>query len=226
MRPPRALQEPGLLWPTQRAPTSQTQPRPLATSAFDGSPTYRYGLELDRTSEETKRPSLIGLGRLGFHIAHCTFFIWERRARWEDSDPDVGLLIHSLTQAGLSVVWKQAQSASELRTLLAQEEWDVVIADFSLPQFSAMAALVIIREHELDVPFIVVSGVVGEETAVEAMRAGAHDFVTKHKLARLAPVVEREVRGARERKLWKAGSISNAPRRMLTDRGFLPITPA
>jgi len=123
-------------------------------------------------------------------------------------------------------VWKQAQSASELRTLLAQEEWDVVIADFSLPQFSAMAALVIIREHELDVPFIVVSGVVGEETAVEAMRAGAHDFVTKHKLARLAPVVEREVRGARERKLWKAGSISNAPRRMLTDRGFLPITPA
>lgn len=127
----------------------------------------------------------------------------------EDSDSDAELLIHALKRAGLSVVWKQAQSASELRDLLGQESWDALIADFALPQFSAMAALMIIRERELDIPFIVVSGVVGEETAVEAMRAGAHDFVTKHNLARLAPVVEREVRGARERKAWKAAVEAN-----------------
>ncbi|MBL9167034.1 MAG: response regulator [Verrucomicrobiales bacterium] len=129
----------------------------------------------------------------------------------EDSDSDAELLIHALKRAGLNVVWKQAQSAAELRELLAQESWDALIADFALPQFSAMAALMIIRERELDIPFIVVSGVVGEETAVEAMRAGAHDFVTKHNLARLAPVVEREVRGARERKAWKAAVEASPP---------------
>lgn len=131
----------------------------------------------------------------------------------EDSEEDAILLTRALQRAGVPVLWKQAQSATELRQLLAGEPWDVVIADFSLPQFGAMAALMIIREQELDVPFIVVSGVVGEEAAVAAMRAGAHDFVTKHNLARLAPVVEREVRGARERRQWRAAAEEAEPKK-------------
>lgn len=121
----------------------------------------------------------------------------------EDCAADAELVVRSLRRSGLGVEWGQAQSAAELGALLEGRSWDVVVADFSLPQFGAMAALVMVQERELDIPFIVVSGVVGEEAAVEAMRAGAQDFVTKDNLVRLAPVVEREVRGARERRAWR-----------------------
>ena len=121
----------------------------------------------------------------------------------EDCLADAELLVRSLVRSGLSVSWQQAETAGQLQQLLDRQSWDLVLADFSLPQFSAMAALMMVRERELDLPFVVVSGVVGEETAVEAMRAGAHDFVTKDNLARLGPVVEREVRSARERQAWR-----------------------
>src|SRR5262249_53468202 len=74
--------------------------------------------------------------------------------------------------------------------------WQVILSDFTMPRFSAQAALAVLRETGLDVPFIVVSGSVGEETAVEAMRSGVRDYVLKGRLARLAPAIERELREA------------------------------
>lgn len=148
----------------------------------------------------------------------------------EDCESDAVLLVHALSKSGFDVSWKQAQSAAELQDLLEHQTWDVVLADFSLPQFSAMAALMIVRERELDVPFVVVSGVVGEESAVEAMRAGAHDFVTKQNLSRLPVVVQREIRSAQERKAWRQATESTPvpdqePEPLTLRRGewFLPL---
>ena len=118
----------------------------------------------------------------------------------EDCEADAILLLRALGRAGFIVDWQRADSALQFEALLDQGGWDVVIADYSLPQFGAMAALVRIQERSLEIPFIIVSGVVGEEVAVEAMRAGAHDFITKGNLSRLAPAVHRELRAARERK--------------------------
>ncbi|MBI1840961.1 MAG: PAS domain-containing protein [Verrucomicrobia bacterium] len=117
----------------------------------------------------------------------------------EDCEADAILMVRALSRAGFAVDWQIADSASQFDALLAQGAWDVVIADYSMPQFGAMAALIRLHQQGLDLPFIAVSGVVGEEVAVEAMRSGAHDFIGKSNLARLAPAVRREVRAARER---------------------------
>jgi signal transduction histidine kinase len=90
-----------------------------------------------------------------------------------------------------------------LKAALRDEIWDVVIADYHLPQFDAPAALRMMREFELDIPFIVVSGTIGEASAVALMRAGAQDYLMKDSLVRLAPVVEREVAEARARREHK-----------------------
>src|SRR5256886_7589031 len=87
-----------------------------------------------------------------------------------------------------------------LRAALAHQEWDIIFADYSMPHFSGTAALALVRERGLDLPFIFVSGTIGEDTAVEAMRAGAKDYVTKGNLKRLLPAVERELQDARERR--------------------------
>jgi two-component system response regulator len=84
-------------------------------------------------------------------------------------------------------------------TCLNQKEWDIVIADYSMPHFSGIAALKLLKEQKPDLPFIIVSGVIGEETAVEAMRAGAHDYLMKGNLTRLIPAIEREIREAKVR---------------------------
>jgi two-component sensor histidine kinase len=86
-----------------------------------------------------------------------------------------------------------------MRQALENCQWDVIVADYSLPQFDAPGALQVLRETGRDIPFIVVSGVVGEEAAVAIMKSGAHDFLLKNNLARLAPAVERELREARVR---------------------------
>jgi PAS domain S-box-containing protein len=82
---------------------------------------------------------------------------------------------------------------------LGREQWDVVLCDYSLPNFDVVAALDLLKRKKLDLPFIVVSGTVGEKLAVEVMKAGAHDFIAKDNLTRLAPAIERELRDARAR---------------------------
>ncbi len=118
----------------------------------------------------------------------------------DDSEDDAFLLVHALERSGYSVDWVRVERESELLGQLHKRHWDVVISDFNMPDFDAHRALEIMQASGLDRPFIVVSGAVGEEKAVEMMLAGAHDFVVKQNLSRLGPVVQRELREAQLRR--------------------------
>jgi PAS domain S-box-containing protein len=115
----------------------------------------------------------------------------------EDVEDDARLVIRRLNKAGYEVEPRVVQTADDLRTALDEARWDIVVCDYSLPGFDAPAALAIVRDFDRHLPFIVVSGTVGEELAVATMRAGAQDYVMKDTMARLAPAVERELREAR-----------------------------
>jgi signal transduction histidine kinase len=117
----------------------------------------------------------------------------------EDSATDAKLVIRQLQRTGRSVEFERVETAEAMRAALEHHAWDVVTSDWSMPKFTAPAALGILKEMRLDLPFIIVSGTIGEEIAVEAMRAGAHDFLLKDKLGRLPPAVERELRECKER---------------------------
>jgi diguanylate cyclase (GGDEF)-like protein len=122
----------------------------------------------------------------------------------EDTEDDAALVAAALTRAGYHVFARRVDTADNLRQELEESEWDLVIADYTIPGFSGTKALSIVREQHADLPFIFVSGTIGEDTAVAAMRTGAHDYIMKGNLARLAPAVERELREAavrRERNL-------------------------
>ena len=113
----------------------------------------------------------------------------------EDSDDDAQLVLHTLTRGGWVPTWERVDTPGAMRTAL-DRPWDVVLSDYSMPSFSAPAAFSVLRERGLDLPFIIVSGTVGEEAAVEAMRSGVHDYLLKDKLGRLCVVIEREIREA------------------------------
>ncbi|MGF1518249.1 MAG: putative bifunctional diguanylate cyclase/phosphodiesterase, partial [Nodosilinea sp.] len=117
----------------------------------------------------------------------------------EDSDDDLVLLLRELRRGGFDPAWVQVQTATDFRAVLNSGGWDVVFSDYQLPQFNAPAALDLLQQSGCDLPFIVVSGTVGEATAVDMMRAGAHDYVMKDNLSRLVEAVRREVREAHSR---------------------------
>jgi sigma-B regulation protein RsbU (phosphoserine phosphatase) len=116
----------------------------------------------------------------------------------EDSDFDATLLIRMLGKGGYKLQHERVETAEQLQNAL-QRDWDLVIADYNLPQFSAPDALEIVKKTGRDIPFIIVSGAIGETTAVAAMKAGAHDYLMKGNLARLLPVIDRELREAQNR---------------------------
>jgi signal transduction histidine kinase len=116
----------------------------------------------------------------------------------EDSDDDARIVLRELRRGGFDPTSTRVDDAGGLEAALT-EPWDVVLCDYSLPGFDALRAFAMIRERGLDLPFILVSGTVGEENAVEAMRAGVHDFVLKDRLARLVPAIERELTEASNR---------------------------
>jgi PAS domain S-box-containing protein len=123
----------------------------------------------------------------------------------EDSESDAGMIIRLLHKADYDVHAERVDNAGQMQAALEKQAWDVVIADYRLPQFDAPAALALVRQSGLDIPFIVVSGTIGEDLAVAMMKAGAHDYLMKDKLARLAPAVVREIREARARReRWQA----------------------
>ncbi len=111
----------------------------------------------------------------------------------EDSHDDTALLLHELRRGGFEPVFERVDTASDMLSYLQKQEWDIVIADYVMPRFSGLAALAILKESGLDLPFIIVSGRIGEDVAVEAMKAGAHDYIVKGSLARLVPAIEREL---------------------------------
>ncbi|WP_433796282.1 response regulator [Actinoplanes sp. CA-252034] len=117
----------------------------------------------------------------------------------EDSDDDAVLVVDRLRRSGLQVTYDRVQTAEAMSAALHDQQPDIVISDNGMPTFDAAAALRLLRETGRDIPFIVVSGQIGEESATALMRAGAHDFVLKDKLTRLGPAVQRELREARDR---------------------------
>ena len=117
----------------------------------------------------------------------------------EDSPTDAKLVLQALWLPDRPVEHQRVETAEAMREALGARPWDIVISDWSMPHFSAPAALEVLNAARLDLPFVIVSGTVGEEAAVEAMRAGAQDYVLKDRLGRLPPVVERELRERRER---------------------------
>jgi len=118
----------------------------------------------------------------------------------EDSEDDALLIVRDLRRAGYEPTYDRVETEAGVRAALDQGPWDVVISDFSMPRFSGTDALKLLRERDLETPFIFVSGTIGEDVAVEAMRAGAQDYVTKGNLRRLAPAIERELREIAERR--------------------------
>lgn len=118
----------------------------------------------------------------------------------EDREDDAVLLVRLLQREGFTVRWKWVDTAADLRAALEQENWDVVLCDFRMPGFDAPEALQLVRARDPDLPFVVVSGTVGEETAVEMMRAGADDYVMKDNLTRLPAAVARALREGEERR--------------------------
>jgi two-component system cell cycle sensor histidine kinase/response regulator CckA len=116
----------------------------------------------------------------------------------EDTDDDAALVMRALRQAGVDTTVLRVQTAEDFARALADPP-DLIICDHSLPGFSSTAALTSLHERGLDIPFIVVSGTIDEESAVAILRAGAHDFVTKQNLARLGPAIRRELQEARNR---------------------------
>jgi len=111
----------------------------------------------------------------------------------EDSENDVRLVTRLLRRAGFAPEWRRVQDLASLEAALVEAPWDALISDFSMPGFSGLEALAAYKRTGMDVPFIFVSGTIGEEMAVAAMKAGASDYVTKEHLSRLAPVLEREL---------------------------------
>ncbi|MBI5382255.1 MAG: PAS domain S-box protein [Opitutae bacterium] len=118
----------------------------------------------------------------------------------EDSEPDAELLTHHLQQAGFTVAVKRVDTPSVFQTTLHRQPWDVIISDYSMPRFSGLKALELAKASGLDIPFSLVSGSVGEDVAVNAMRAGASDYLIKDRLTRLGPVVTRELAEAASRR--------------------------
>ena len=114
----------------------------------------------------------------------------------EDSAADAELMLRALKAGGFDPVHERVETAAALRAALEGITWDVVLSDYYLPELEAPAALALVRERAPDMPFLVVSGSMGEDTAVAAMKAGATDYIMKDRLQRLAPAVERAIEEA------------------------------
>jgi len=137
----------------------------------------------------------------------------------EDSESDAALVLRLLEKAGYEVHATRVETGAEMRHALSICAWDVIIADYYLPEFGAPAALRMLQESGHDIPFLVVSGVIGEEVAVSMMKAGAHDYLIKGALARLGPAVEREIRDAHVR--WERRQAEEELRRTLAMKDTL-----
>src|ERR671921_2821901 len=127
----------------------------------------------------------------------------------EDSENDALLLVRILRRGGYDLTWERVETASAMEGALLGRSWDLVISDHSMPAFSSLAALELLRSKGfLDLPFIIVSGRIGEDAAVSAMKAGAHDYLMKDNLARLNSAIERELRDAEVRRERRQAEVA------------------
>jgi len=121
----------------------------------------------------------------------------------EDSDADAALVLRELKRAKFNVVVTRVETEAEMQAALDTGTWDVILSDYALPQFSGAAALELVRSRGLDIPFIIVSGTIGEEVAVEAMKLGAQDYIMKGNMTRLNSAVERALADHHERRMHR-----------------------
>jgi two-component system, cell cycle sensor histidine kinase and response regulator CckA len=133
----------------------------------------------------------------------------------EDSEDDLLLLLRELRRGGYTPDYVRVETAAEMQAALDRQSWDIVIADYTLPRFSGPEALELLQQKQQDIPFIIVSGTIGEEAAVAAMRSGAHDYLLKDNLTRLVPAVARELRESQERqqRLWAEQALQESEER-------------
>jgi two-component system cell cycle sensor histidine kinase/response regulator CckA len=134
----------------------------------------------------------------------------------EDSEEDELLLVSALQAGGFEVVHTRVQTADGMRAALLEQTWDVVVSDYTMPAFSGIEALAVLKATGIDVPLIISSGTITEDMAVEALKAGAADFVLKGRLARLVPAIDREIRQAvgRRQRVLVEGVLSETTERM------------
>jgi PAS domain S-box-containing protein/putative nucleotidyltransferase with HDIG domain len=118
----------------------------------------------------------------------------------EDSEDDAKLLLRELQRIGYEVEFERVETDVTMRAMLIERPWDLILSDYTLPKFSAPKALQTLKSSGFDIPFIIISGTIGEETAVAALKAGVNDFIVKGKFARLGPAIERELREAESRR--------------------------
>ena len=148
----------------------------------------------------------------------------------EDSEDDAQLLLREIKRGGYDVEFERVETTDAMKTALSRQMWDAIICDYSLPHFGAPQALAVLKESEHDLPFIIVSGTIGEESAVSALKAGAHDFIVKGSMARLIPAIQRELKEAgvrherrqRERELEAIALVSATMRSANTLDEMLP----
>ncbi len=117
----------------------------------------------------------------------------------EDSEDDTLLVIRKIKQGGYDPIYERVDNSQALKRALKEKAWDIVISDYSMPGFNGIDALKLVRERDENIPFILISGVIGEELAVTTMKSGAQDYIMKDNLTRLAPAVKRELKEARIR---------------------------
>src|SRR5881296_3818073 len=145
----------------------------------------------------------------------------------EDSEDDARLLLRELQRAGYQPTYERVDTPAAMTSALDRHAWDLVIGDYSMPAFSGPAALALLRARDSDTPFIFVSGTIGEDVAVEAMKAGAQDFLTKGNLRRLIPAIQRELRDTevrRERRRAQTALLERARLAELTSDVGIALT--
>ncbi len=117
----------------------------------------------------------------------------------EDSEDDTILILMELNKGGYDAYYERVQTAETMKDALRTKKWDIILSDHKMPNFSGLEALSVLTGLKMDIPFIIISGTIGEEIAVEAMKKGAHDYIMKDNLQRLLPAIERELREAKTR---------------------------
>ena len=118
----------------------------------------------------------------------------------DDSEDDVLLLLRELKRGGYNPEFQRIDNSPAMKKALQEKQWDIILCDYKMPNFSAPAAIVLLKETKTDIPIIVISGNIGEEIAIECMRLGAQDYIMKSSLSRLCPAIARETEEAKKRK--------------------------
>jgi PAS domain S-box-containing protein len=121
----------------------------------------------------------------------------------DDSEEDVQLIIRELEKGGYNPVYERVETAATMKKALREKQWDIILCDYKMPEFNAPSAIAILKQTNIDIPIIIVSGTIGEETAVECMHLGAQDYIMKANLSRLCPAIARETEEAKVRSMQK-----------------------